>query len=124
MKEIKDFLTKVLTADAITPALRKEALQLRDTIDLCSKRKNVGVITEIGFTLSYPGTINDEKDVTIVMRDIQDCEARAREERTNNNDLTKIGMIKQVRRHYGCGLKEAKEVTEWLLNNSIIAIDN
>jgi hypothetical protein len=68
MKEIRNFLSKVLVAENISSELRKEALQLRDTIDLCSKlRKNVGVITNIGFSLTYPGTINGEKDVTLAM---------------------------------------------------------
>lgn len=123
MKEIKDFLSKLLVADAITPDLRKEALQLRDTIDLCDKtRKNVGVITGIGFTLAYPGTINGEKGHTLAMRDIKECERLGREAHSLDR-LSKIGMIKQFRMKYGCGLKEAKEVVEWLINNDVITID-
>jgi hypothetical protein len=122
MKEIKDFLSKLLIADVITPDLRKEALQLRDTIDLCKTRKNIGVITGIGFTLTYPGTINGERGHTLSMRDITECERIARGNHSLQR-LSKIGMIKQFRLKNGCGLKEAKEVVEWLMNNDVINID-
>jgi hypothetical protein len=121
MDQIRDFLTKVLTANSITKEIREEALLWRDAID-ASKKKNVGVITDIGFNLRYPGTIDGDRDRTLSMKDITKCVQEVRLRRTDGR-LAKISFIKEVRNFYGCNLKEAKELSEWLANQEVIQFD-
>jgi len=112
MKEIKQFLSKILTAQSITKEIREEALKLRDLLDLQSDE----VLTSIGIGYRYQA---NGQDTTIFLEEIERICDRARRGQFDGK-LLKIYVIKEVRLQYNIGLKEAKKLTEWLAEKQLI----
>jgi len=110
--EMRIFLSKILTAQSITKEIREEALLLRDTLDIL--KKNVGVVhlnsTDV---FTYPGVINGTSNKELSFVHVQKCVRDALCDR-HPTYPSKISFIKSLRQHHGCGLKEAKELAEWL----------
>jgi hypothetical protein len=114
MQEIRTFLSKILTAQSITKEIREEALQLRDSLSL-------GVVTELGINVKYPGPMSHQNNVPILMKDIKACEIKARATHVEGV-LRPIPFIKQLRSHYCCDLQEAKKLSDWLRHNEIVTM--
>jgi hypothetical protein len=116
MQEVKDFLTKVLTAQSITKEIREEALALRDSLDFC-KKKNVGVV-DIGY-VTYPFKMNNQKNIQLSIKDLQKIESNARMN-CHPRPLSKIPHIRALRSFYALDLQQAKDLSEWLLEQGFI----
>jgi ribosomal protein L7/L12 len=108
----------LLTASTLTKDLREEALLHRDAIDLAvNAKKNVGVVM-LNTDVVYPKKINGMNNISLSMAQLKKCHNDA--VRPERGPLPgKIAFIKELRSHYGCGLKEAKELSEWLLERRL-----
>jgi len=101
---LKGFFEKVITSQSITEDMRKEALELRDTLILVGNKKKVAVIDVFN-----NGQLIAFKGIDYVLSDLEECASRAM-----NEGLGKIAFIKEIRSMFGIGLKDAKEFSELL----------
>jgi hypothetical protein len=120
MKEMKSFLSKLLTTQSITKEIREEALLLRDSIDLAEKT-DVTQDDESRFPYDFPyeGIFNGRGHTIFSLVDIKKIHNKALSESHPVNP-GKIAFIKALRAHYKCGLKDAKEFAEWLYDQYIV----
>ena len=119
MKEIREFLSTILTAKSITKNIREEALLLRDTIDLAEKvktTKKVGLITS-NTTVRYSGRFKGENNVVLQLAELNKCHYKAKGIAPLPG---KIPFIKALRLHFQINLIEAKQLSEWLHSNGIL----
>jgi len=102
LKGIKELLEKILISEAPIPSdIRKDALALYNVA-----RKNVGVVMDLSNV--------EFRERTYEMGTLAQCY----EESKTNGVPSRIQFIKNLRSrhdHYGIGLKEAKELSDYLM---------
>lgn len=105
---LRNFLSKVLTSQEMTEELRKEALEFRDSLDTLSRIKSNVAVVDLCYeeNVSFGG-------VNYSLNTLKECAEKAK---THPEEiLGKIAFIQQIRREYGMGLKDSKDLSDHLV---------
>jgi len=107
------FLDKLLADNNVSEDIYNDALELYNDLGPYEK-VNIEVHYIVPPISCKPKFLHKDTIYYYNESDVEKCKQDAIEMSPNNRSLGKIRFIKALRAHYGIGLREAKDFSDWL----------